>query len=77
MDLEDVATISTIKQEIRALKKQKEELLASSQDRPQIERMRKKIKRLKRLTRKLARAAKPKVASQPSPAPEGTQAASG
>jgi len=76
VDLEDVATISTIKQEIRALRKQKEEILASSRDQSQIERVRRKIKKLKHLTRRLARAARPKQASPPSPAPEG-QAASG
>lgn len=53
--LKDVTTISSIKQEIRALKRQKEEVLASSQDRTKIERIRKKIKKLKRLTRRLAR----------------------
>ena len=53
--LKDVTTISSIKQEIRALKRQKEEILASSQDRSKIGPIRKKIKRLKRLARRLAR----------------------
>lgn len=53
--LKDATAISSVKQEIRALNKQKEELLASSRDRTKIERIRKKIRRLKRLTRRLAR----------------------
>ncbi|MFQ5850222.1 MAG: Rho termination factor N-terminal domain-containing protein [Candidatus Binatia bacterium] len=71
----DVTTISSIKQEIRALKKQREEILTSSQDRSQIERIRKKIRRLKRLTRKLAREAgrrevpKPTATAESAPAP--------
>lgn len=74
----DVSTISSIKQEIRALKKQKEELLASAKDEVKVERIRKKIKKLKRLTRKLAHRAGPKEAPQPSAAPaEGSPPASG
>ncbi len=74
----DVTTISSIKQEIRALKKQKEEMLASSKDTSKVERIRRKIKKLKRLTRQLAHKAGPKEAPQPSAAPaEGAPAASG
>ena len=50
----DTATIQSIKEQIRALRKQKEEILTSSQPGHQVERVRRKIKRLKRLTRKLA-----------------------
>jgi hypothetical protein len=66
----DVTTISSIKQEIRALKKQKEELLASGKDQIKIERIRRKIKRLKRATRRLAVKAAPKEAAQPAAASE-------
>jgi len=65
----DVSTISSVKQEIRALKKQKAELLASRQDQIKIERIRRKIKRLKRATRRLALKAGPKETPQPSAAP--------
>lgn len=60
-----VTTISSIKQEIRGLRKQKEEILASSRARHQLERIRKRIKRLKRLTRKMAREKAPQEASPP------------
>lgn len=53
--LKDVTTITSIKREIRALKRQKEEILVSSGDRSKIGPIREKIKRLKRLTRRLAR----------------------
>jgi hypothetical protein len=62
---EDTATIQSIKEQIRALRKQKEEMLASSQPRHQFERVRRKIKRLKRLTRKMAREKGPKEAALP------------
>jgi len=62
---EDAATIRSIKEQIRALRKQKEEILASSQPRHQVERVRIKIKRLKRLTRKMAREKGPKEAAPP------------
>lgn len=71
----DTATISSVKQEIRALRKQKGEILSASRDPIQLERLRDKIKKLKRLTRKLALKAGPKGA-QPASAPQGTQAAS-
>ena len=73
----DVTTISSIKQEIRALKKQKIEALASNKDRTQLERIRKKIKKLKRLTRMLAHQAGPKGVSKPEAAPATPPAASG
>ncbi len=59
----DSATIQSIKEQIRALRKQKEEILASSQPSHQVERVRRKIKRLKRLTRKMAREKGPKEAA--------------
>ena len=61
----DSATIQSIKEQIRALRKQKEEILASSQPSHQVERVRRKIKRLKRLTRKMAREKGPKEAAPP------------
>ncbi|MGH7774051.1 MAG: hypothetical protein ACREQA_17645 [Candidatus Binatia bacterium] len=74
----DITTISSIKQEIRTLKKQKEELLASSRDDIKLGRIGRKIKRLKRLTRRLAHQAGPKQAPQPAAAPaQGAPAASG
>jgi hypothetical protein len=65
----DVETISSVKQEIRALKKQKEEILFSSGDDKQIKRIRRKIKKLKRLTRQIALKARPKGGTQPGAAP--------
>jgi hypothetical protein len=73
----DASTVSSVKQEIRALKKQKDELLSSGKDRIKIERIRSKIKRLKRLTRKLAVKAGPKEAPQPAIAPETAPPAAG
>lgn len=73
----DVTTISSIKKEIRELKKQKETILASSDEkgRLQLKRIRKKVKKLKRLTRGLAHKARPKGVEQPAPAaPEGAPA---
>ena len=73
----DVSTISSVKQEIRVLKKQKEELLISGKDRIKTERIRRKIRRLKRLTRKLAFKAAPKQAPPPTAAPQPTPPAAG
>lgn len=73
----DVSTISSVKQEIRSLKKQQQEILTSSKDDDKLERIRKKIKTLKRLTRKLAHQAGPKGAAGPSAASEAPAAASG
>lgn len=72
----DVATISSLKQEIRALHEKKAEILSSSRDRVQLDRLRKKMKRLKRVTRKLAREASAEKAAGPSGAPAGSQPAS-
>ena len=73
----DAGSISSVKQEIRALKKQKDELSASAENRIKIERIRRKIKRLKRVTRRLALKAGPKETPQPSAAPEAAPPASG
>ena len=53
----DSGTISSVKEDIQALKKQKEEILSSSGDRSQLGGIRKKIKILKRQTRQMAREA--------------------
>ncbi len=82
----DTGTIISVKQEIQALKKQKEEILSSSGDRSQLGGMRKKIKILKRQTRQMAReaarhkavqqaqaaAAKAKAAAAPAPTKSST-----
>ncbi len=57
-------SIASVKQEIRALKKQKEELLASPEGRSTVKQIRRKIKRLTRQTRKLAREAARQKAAQ-------------
>lgn len=79
----DHASISSVKHEIQALKKQKGEIQASPPDRFKLKKIRRKIKRLKRLTRELALKAskETKVASpaepespptpESPPAPEG------
>jgi Rho termination factor, N-terminal domain len=56
--VKDTNAIHAIKQDIRALKKQKIDMLASSPDRQKLRRLRRKIKLEKRLTRHLAREAK-------------------
>ena len=50
----DFGTISSVKEDIQALKKQKEEILSSSGARSQLGGIRKKIKILKRQTRQMA-----------------------
>ena len=54
----DVQTISAIKQQIRGLKKQRDEILATTHDRLAVKRLRRKLKVLKRQTKKLASQAK-------------------
>lgn len=54
----DLSTMTAIKQRIRSLRKQRDELLAASGDRQQLKRIRREIKVLKRKTRQLAAAAK-------------------
>jgi hypothetical protein len=72
----DTNAIHHIKQDIRALKKQKAEILASSGDRKKLKRIKRKIKLEKRLTRHLAKEAQvaaARKAAQP-PAPAATTA---
>ena len=54
----DLNAIHAVKADLRALKKQKAELIASNGDRKRIERVKRKVKLLKRLTRHLAHEAK-------------------
>jgi hypothetical protein len=75
----DTNAVHAIKQDIRALKKQKAEISASSPDRKKLRRIRRKIKLEKRLTRHLAREAKlaaARKAAQPAaPTPAAAPAA--
>ena len=50
----DVNAIHAVKQDIRALNKQKIEMLAAAPERKKLKRIRRKVKLLKRLTRDLA-----------------------
>jgi ElaB/YqjD/DUF883 family membrane-anchored ribosome-binding protein len=50
----DVNALSSVKQNIRRLKKEKSEILTSSGDSAKVKRIRRKIKLLKRETRELA-----------------------
>jgi hypothetical protein len=50
----DINAIHAVKQDIRALKKQKAELLAANGDRKKIRKIQRHVKLLKRLTRHLA-----------------------
>jgi ElaB/YqjD/DUF883 family membrane-anchored ribosome-binding protein len=70
--VKDVNVIHAVKQDIRALQKQKAELLSSNGDRKKLKRIKRKVKLLKRLTRHLAHEAKtatattqPAAATQP------------
>jgi flagellar motility protein MotE (MotC chaperone) len=54
----DLNAIHAVKQDIRALQKQKLELFASNRERSKIKRIRHKVKLLKRVTRHLAHDAK-------------------
>ena len=54
----DLNAIHAVKQDIRALQKQKVELLTSSADRKKIKKLRRKVKFMKRVTRHLAHDAK-------------------
>ncbi|MGH7847975.1 MAG: Rho termination factor N-terminal domain-containing protein [Candidatus Binatia bacterium] len=64
----DVQTISAIKQQIRSLQKQRDEMLAGNKDRAALKKTRRKIKVLKRQTRKLATDAKLQAAAKPAAA---------
>ena len=77
--VKDVNAIHAIKQDIRALQKQKTELLSSSGDRKKVKRIKRKVKLLKRLTRHLAHetktAAIAKAAQAAAPTASATPAA--
>ena len=60
----DVNAIHAVKQDIRALKKQKAEILAGTPDRRKLKRIQRKTKLLKRLTRRLAHEAKTAAAEK-------------
>ena len=71
----DINAIHAVKQDIRALNKQKVEILAAAPERKKLKRIRRKVKLLKRLTRHLAHevktaaAAKAAQAAAPAAAP--------
>jgi flagellar motility protein MotE (MotC chaperone) len=77
----DVNAIHAVKEDIRSLKKQKAEILASSPDRKKLKKIQRKVKLLKRLTRHLAHDAKlaaTAAAAKPAPAaPTTTPPAAG
>lgn len=74
----DVSTISSVKEEIRNLRKQKEELLASAnRDRIKLHKIHNKTKKLKRLTRQLAKVPKEAVPETPQAAPQPSAPAEG
>ena len=60
----DLNAIHAVKQDIRALKKQKAELVTSNGDQEKLKRLKRKVKLLKRLTRHLAREAKTAAAAK-------------
>ena len=60
----DVNAIHAVKHDIRALQKQKSELLTSNGDRKKLKRIRRKVKLLKRLTRHLAHETKVAAAAK-------------
>ena len=60
----DLNAIHSVKEDIRALKKQKAELLTSNGDRKKLKRIKRKVKLLKRLTRHLAHDAKTAAAAK-------------
>ena len=60
----DVNAIHAVKHDIRALQKQKAELLTSNADRKKLKRIRRKVKLLKRLTRHLAHETKVATAAK-------------
>jgi hypothetical protein len=75
----DLQSIGAVKQQIRTLKKQRQEILASSGDRLKLKRLRRKIKLLKRQTRRSAaitksEALKPAAGESPSTPPSNASA---
>ncbi len=76
----DLNAIHAVKADIRALKKQKAELITSNGDAGKIKRIKRKVKLLKRLTRHLAHDAKTAAAAkaaQPAPPAASTPPAAG
>src|SRR3972149_5895908 len=69
----DLNAIHAVKADIRALKKQKAELIAANGDQKKVKRIKRKVKLLKRLTRHLAHDAKTATAAKAAqPAPPAT-----
>jgi hypothetical protein len=62
--VKDINAIHAVKQDIRALQKQKAELLTSNADRKKLKRIKRKVKLLKRLTRHLAHETKTAAATK-------------
>ena len=62
--VKDVNAIHAIKQDIRALQKEKAELLTSNGDRKKLKKIKRKVKLLKRLTRHLAHETKTAAAAK-------------
>ena len=60
----DLNAIHAVKADIRALKKQKAELIAANGDQKKVKRIKRKVKLLKRLTRHLAHDAKTAAAAK-------------
>jgi len=60
----DLNAIHAVKSDIRALKKQKAELITANGDQKKVERIKRKVKLLKRLTRHLAHDAKTAAAAK-------------
>jgi len=73
----DVNAIHAVKTDIRALKKQKSELITSDGDAGKIKRIKRKVKLLKRLTRHLAHDAKTATAAKVAEAAAVAAAAKG
>jgi len=76
----DANAIQAVKADIRALKKQKAELITANGDQKKVKRIKRKVKLLKRLTRHLAHDAKTAAAAkaaQPAPPAAATPAAAG
>lgn len=78
-EAKDVTAISSIKHDIKELRKQKAEVLTSSRDDKKLKKIHRKVKRLKRLSRKLAHEVKsaPKAeakAEEAAPPKEAEQA---
>ncbi|HUK42386.1 MAG TPA: hypothetical protein VLX11_15125 [Candidatus Acidoferrales bacterium] len=75
----DLNAIHSVKEDIRALKKQKAELITSNGERKKLKKIQRKVKLLKRLTRHLAHDAKAaaaaKAAEPAAPAAPATPAA--